>query len=78
MKNKEKIFVFTGPFKDYCTQYVSYKRNLGFGFGESSLYLLRSMDDYFKQYDLTSPELTKIWLKNSCPIGKENPLKHSI
>ena len=59
MKNKEKNFVFTGLFKDYCPQYVSYKRNLGFNFGESSFYLLRSMDDYFKKYNLSSPELTK-------------------
>lgn len=59
MKDKEKQFVFTGPFKDYCFQYVSYKRNLGFSFGESSFYLLRFMDDYFKQYRLSSPVLTK-------------------
>jgi len=59
MKNKEKQFVFRGPFKDYCFQYVSYKRDIGFNFGESSLYLLRYMDDYFKQYNLSSPILTK-------------------
>jgi integrase len=59
MKNKEKHFVFTGPFNDYCFKYVNYKRELGFSSGESSLYLLRSMDDYFKQYNLSSPVLTK-------------------
>jgi integrase len=59
MKNKEKQFVFTGPFKDYCPQYASYKRDLGFNFGESSFYLLRYMDDYFKQYNLSNPVLTK-------------------
>lgn len=59
MKNKEKQFVFTGPFKDYCLQYVSYKRGLGFNFGESSFYLLRQMDDYFKLYNLPIPHLTK-------------------
>ncbi len=59
MKNKEKIFVFTGPFKDYCPRYVSYKRDLGFSFGESSLYLLRGMDDYFKRFNLSSPALTQ-------------------
>jgi integrase/recombinase XerD len=51
--------VFTGPFRDYCFQYVRYKREMGFIFGESSLYLLRHMDDYFKQYYLSSPVLTK-------------------
>src|SRR3989339_568706 len=59
MKNKEKLFVFTGPFKDYCPQYVSYKKEMGFDFGESSLFLLRYMDDYFKRYTLSSPILTK-------------------
>lgn len=64
MKNKEKQFVFTGPFKDYCFNYVNYKRELGFNFGESSLYLLRYMDDYFKQYNLSSPVLTKRIVEN--------------
>ena len=59
MKNTKKQFVFTGPFKDYCPKYVSYKKSLGFDFGESSFYLLRLMDDYFKQYDLSTPILTK-------------------
>jgi len=64
MKNKEKQFVFTGPFKGYCPQYVSYKRGLGFNFGESSFYLLRYMDDYFKKYNLSSPVLTKSMVEN--------------
>jgi len=38
---------------------VSYKRDLGFKFGESALYSLRHMDDYFKKYNLSSPALTK-------------------
>jgi integrase len=64
MKNKKKRFVFTGPFKNYCPQYVNYKRNMGFNFGESSLYLLRNMDAYFKQYSLSSPALTKRMVEN--------------
>lgn len=59
MENKEKRFVFTGPFKDYCPQYADYKRSLGFSFGVSSFYLLRHMDDCFKRYNLSSPVLTK-------------------
>lgn len=64
MNNKEKQLVFTGPFKDHCSKYVSYKRGLGFKFGESSLYLLRSMDDYFKQNNLSSPVLTKTMVED--------------
>jgi integrase len=59
MKNKEKQFVFSGPFKDYCPLYVSFKRDLGFSFGSSSCYLLRQMDDFFKKYRISSPSLTK-------------------
>lgn len=64
MKNKEKQFVFTGPFKDYCSQYVSYKRGMGFNFGESSLYLLIHMDNYFKQYNYSTSVLTKIMVED--------------
>lgn len=59
MKNKEKKFVFTGPFKDYCPQYVEYKREIGFSFGESSFYSLRHMDNYFKQTNTSFLVLTK-------------------
>lgn len=59
MKTKEKQFIFTGPFKDYCLKYANYKKQLSFNFGESSFYLLRYMDDYFKRYNLSSPVLTK-------------------
>jgi len=64
MRNKEKQFVFTGPFKNYVPQYVSYKKNLGFNFGESSLYLLRHMDAYFKRYKISYPVLTKIMVED--------------
>lgn len=59
MKDREKHFIFDGPFKDYCSMYVDYKRNLGYKFGESSLYQLRYMDDFFKKYDIPSLELNK-------------------
>lgn len=64
MKNNEKQFIFRGPFKDYCYQYVYYKRDLGFKFGESALYSLRYMDDYFKKYNLASPTLEKKMVEN--------------
>jgi integrase len=78
MKNKEKQFVFTGPFKDYCFNYVNYKRELGFNFGESSLYLLKYMDDYFKQYNLSSPVLTKRIVENfvSYRSGESEKTQH--
>lgn len=54
MKDNEKHLVFDGPFKKYCSLYVEYKRNLGYKFGESSLYQLRHMDDFFKRYEMVS------------------------
>ncbi|WP_077215150.1 tyrosine-type recombinase/integrase [Bacillus dakarensis] len=59
MKDKEKQFIFDGPFKDYCSMYVEYKRNLGYKFGESSLYQLRYMNDFFKKYDMVTLKLNK-------------------
>ena len=59
MKDREKNFIFDGPFKEYCPMYVEYKRNLGYKFGESSLYQLRYMDDFFKNYDMALLRLNK-------------------
>ncbi|WP_312099401.1 tyrosine-type recombinase/integrase [Niallia sp.] len=59
MKDREKNFVFDGPFKEYCPMYVEYKRNLGYKFGESSFYSLRYMDDFFKKYDIPTLILNK-------------------
>lgn len=64
MKNNIKNFIYTGPFKDYCPQYVSYKRGVGFDFGEASQYLLRYMDEFFKKYNISSPLLTKMMVEN--------------
>ena len=56
MKNKEKKFVFTGPFKDYCPQYVEYKREIGFSFGESSFYSFSNSNFGFKPNFGTFPK----------------------
>lgn len=59
MKDNEKQFVFNGPYEDYCYQYVEYKRSIGYKFGESALYNLRYMNDFFKRYNMIEPILTK-------------------
>ena len=79
MKIKEKQFIFTGPFKDYCPKYTNYKKQLGFNFGESSFYLLRYMDDYFKWYNLASPVLTKKMVEDYVSLrGNESTKTQSI
>ena len=37
---------------------------MGFNFGESSLYLLRHMDTFFKKYNISSPDLTKTMVED--------------
>ena len=59
MKDREKQLVFNGPYGNYCYLYVNYKRGLGYRFGESSLYSLRYLDDFFKKYYMDNPFLTK-------------------
>lgn len=64
MKDKEKQFIFDGPFKDFCYPYVEYKRSMGYKFGESALYNLRYMDDFFKRYNMDELTLTKEMVKD--------------
>lgn len=59
MKDRQKHFIFDGPFNKYCYQYIDYKRNLGYKFGESSLYQLRYMDDFYKKYEMSGLKLSK-------------------
>jgi integrase len=59
MKNKEIVYEFRGPFKDYCKKYIEYKKNLGYKFGEASYYSLRYMDDFFIKYKMNKLVLTK-------------------
>jgi integrase len=59
MKNKEIVYEFRGPFKDYCERFLNYKKSLGYKFGKSSYYSLRFMDDYFIKYKMTKLALTK-------------------
>lgn len=74
MKDREKIFVFDGPFKEHCPMYVEYKRNLGYKFGESSFYQLRYMDDFFKKYDMYPLILNKEMVEDYVSKrGNESP-----
>lgn len=74
MKDREKNFVFDGPFKEHCPMYVEYKRNLGYKFGESSFYQLRYMDDFFKKYDMYPLILNKEMVEDYVSKrGNESP-----
>jgi len=64
MKDKEKQFVFNGPFETFCHSYVEYKRSIGYKVGEPTLYNLRYMDDFFKKYNMNKSTLTKEMVKD--------------
>lgn len=49
---------FTGPFADTVAQFVSHKRALGFAFGETSCYRLRSMDRLFGEMGCDGQSIT--------------------
>src|SRR5690625_5524283 len=59
MINKEKEYIFDGPFAEYCSMYVDYKKGLGYKFQTSSYYRLRQIDNYFKKYELKQQLLTQ-------------------
>jgi len=70
MENEKKPFVFRGPYKEYCQQYISFKKSCGYIFTESQSYLLRHMDEYFNKDNLSKPILTKNMVE--CFISKRN------
>lgn len=55
-----RTFNFCGPYKNYCQIYADYKRNLGYSFGESSIYMLREMDCFFNKYPMEIPVMTRV------------------
>lgn len=59
MINKEKEYIFDGPFAEYCSMYVDYKKGMGYKFQTSSYYRLRQIDNYFKKYELKQQLLTQ-------------------
>jgi len=59
MKDKERIIAFCGPFKKLCYRYISYKRSLGYDFSTTTIYSIRNMDRFFKNYHFDTPRLTK-------------------
>lgn len=59
MKDKERIIPFCGPFKKLCYKYISYKRSLGYDFGTTTVYSVRNMDRFFRNYHFDTPRLTK-------------------
>jgi site-specific recombinase XerD len=54
-----KIPPCSGPFRDVITEYVEYKRGLGYDYGKPTVYRLREIDLFFKQHGVTSVEVTE-------------------
>lgn len=54
MRSKANLYdkPIDGPFSKYCHRYVEYKKSLGFKMGDSSFYVIRGMNRFFKPYKL--------------------------
>lgn len=59
MINREREYIFDGPFSEYCSMYVDYKKGLGYKFQVSSYYRLRQIDNFFKKYEIKQRILTR-------------------
>ncbi len=75
MKDKKTIFVFHGPFRDYCPKYAEYKKSQGFAFGKRMMQMLKSMDSHFEKYIIETPCLTKEMVEEyAAKRGNESPI----
>jgi integrase len=54
-----KIPPCSGPFKDVITEYVEYKRGLGYDYGKPMVCRLCEIDLFFKRHGVTSVEVTE-------------------
>jgi site-specific recombinase XerD len=54
-----KIPPCSGPFKDVITEYVEYKRGLGYDYGKPTVYRLCEIDLFFERHGVTSVEVTE-------------------
>ena len=70
MKDKNKIVIFDGPYKEQCYKFIQYKKSMGFKYSNGSELALKRLDDFFKQYNLTEIRLTKEMVENF--ISKKN------
>jgi len=59
----DKNVTFDGPLAEVCTQFIEYKRSLGYRYGARECYAIKSMDDFFKKYSLNTPHLTPTMVK---------------
>jgi len=59
MKDKTCYYTFTGLLKESLTDFISYKRSLGFKYGDSCCRVLKTIDDLSIQLDLSQPVLTE-------------------
>lgn len=59
MRSKANLYdqSFDGPFSEYCHLYVDYKKSLGFKMGDSTFYVIRGMNRFFKPYKIPSDAL---------------------
>lgn len=47
MKDKEKVYLFHGPYQDYFYKYVEYKRGTGRKYGRASIFMIQELERFF-------------------------------
>ncbi len=52
MKDKEKVYLFHGPYQNYFYKYVEYKRGTGRKYGLASIFMLQELERFFDRQPL--------------------------
>ena len=52
MKDKEKVYLFHGPYQDYFYKYVEYKRGTGRKYGRASIFMIQELERFFDRQPL--------------------------
>lgn len=64
---------FQGPFAEILPRYIEYKRALGFKYCKTTVYRLREMDMFFRDYGVMKPTISREMYEaftKKCPDGE--------
>lgn len=46
MKDKEKVYLFHGPYQNYFYKYVEYKRGTGRKYGRATIFMIQELERF--------------------------------
>ena len=50
MRDKEKVYLFHSPYRDYFYKYVEYKRGTGRKYGRGSIFMIQELERFFNRH----------------------------